>query len=85
MSNLVNVMKTVLGLKFDVRLFEAKNWVFEFNHQQMNTFEFVRCSKTDVRVRSMFDKMVFDLSLDNTNLEYPTGTNIDQRAQTQLR
>ena len=29
----------------------------------MNTFEFVRCSKNDVRVRSMFDKMVFDPSL----------------------
>ena len=26
-------------------------------------FEFVRCSKNDVRVRSMFDKMVFDPSL----------------------
>ena len=56
-------MKALLGSKFDVRSFEAKNWVFEFNHQQMNTFEFVRCSKTDVRVRSMFDKMVFDPSL----------------------
>ena len=31
---------------------------FEFNHQQMNTFEFVRCSKNDVRVCLMFDKMV---------------------------
>ena len=45
MSNLVNVMKTVLGSKFDVRSFEAKNRVFEFDHQQMNMFEFVRCSK----------------------------------------
>ena len=26
-------------------------------------FEFVRCSKNDVRVRSMFDKMVFNTSL----------------------
>ena len=48
---------------FDVRSFEAKNKVFEFDHQQMNTFEFVRCSKNDVRVRTMFDKMVFDTSL----------------------
>ena len=63
MSNLVNVVKTVLGSKFDVRSFEAKNRVFEFDHQQMNMFEFVRCSKNDVRVRSMFDKMVFDPSL----------------------
>ena len=29
----------------------------------MNTFKFLRCSKNDVRVRSMFDKMVFDPSL----------------------
>ena len=29
----------------------------------MNTFEFVRYSKNDVRVRSMFDDMVFDPSL----------------------
>ena len=29
----------------------------------MNMFEFVRRSKNDVRVRSMFDKMVFDPSL----------------------
>ena len=63
MSDLVNVVKALLGSKFDVRSFEAKNRVFEFDHQQMNTFEFVRCSKNDVRVRSMFDKMVFDPSL----------------------
>ena len=67
MSNLVNVVKTVLGSKFDVRSFEAKNRVFEFDHQQMNMFEFVRCSKNDVRVRSMFDKMVFDPSLNESN------------------
>ena len=30
----------------------------------MNTFEFVRCSKNDVRVRAMFDKTVFDSSLE---------------------
>ena len=29
---------------FDVRSFEAKKRVFEFDYQQMNTFEFVRCS-----------------------------------------
>ena len=63
MSDLVNVVKALLGSKFDVRSFEAKNRVFEFDHQQMNMFEFVRCSKNDVRVRSMFDKMVFDTSL----------------------
>ena len=44
MSNLVNVVKTVLGSKFDVQSFEAKNRVFEFDDQQENMFEFVRCS-----------------------------------------
>ena len=63
MSDLVNVEKAVLGSTFDFRSFEAKNRVFEFDHQQMNTFEFVRCSLNDVRVRLMFDKMVFDPSL----------------------
>ena len=63
MSKLVNVVKTLIGSKFDVRSFEAKNRVFEFDHQQMNMFKFVRCLKNDVRVRSMFDKMVFDPSL----------------------
>ena len=33
MSNLVNVVKALLGSKFDVRSFEAKNRVFEFDHQ----------------------------------------------------
>ena len=61
MSDLVNVVKTVLGSKFDVRSLEAKNRVFEFDHQQMNMFKFVQCSKNNVR--SMFDKMVFDPSL----------------------
>ena len=53
----------LLGSLFDVRSFKAKNKVFEFDHQQTNMFEFVRCSKNDVRVRSMFHKMVFDPSL----------------------
>ena len=48
---------------FEVRSFEAKNRVFEFNEKNMNMFEFVQCSKNDVRVRSMFDKMMFDPSL----------------------
>ena len=33
MSNLVNVVKALLGSKFDVRSFEAKNRVFKFDHQ----------------------------------------------------
>ena len=49
--------------EFDVRLFEAKNRVFEFDYQKMNMFEFVQCSKIGLRVRSMFDKMVFYTSL----------------------
>ena len=33
MSNLVNLVKALLGSMFDVCLFEPKNWVFEFDHQ----------------------------------------------------
>ena len=63
MSNLVNIVKALLGSKFDVQSFEAKNRVSEFDCQQMNTFEFVQCSKNDVRVCSTFDKTAFDPSL----------------------
>ena len=56
----VNLAKALLGSMFDVRSFEAKIRVFEFDHQEMNTFKFVRCSKNDVRVLSMFDKLVLD-------------------------
>ena len=45
MSNLVNLVKALLGSMFDVRSFEAKNRVFEFDYQKVNTFEFVRCLK----------------------------------------
>ena len=31
--------------KFDVRLFEAKDRVFEFDYQKTNMLESVRCSK----------------------------------------
>ena len=40
----------------------AKNRVFEFDYHKMNMFEFVRCSKNNVRVCSIFDKMVYDPS-----------------------
>ena len=33
MSNLVNLVKALLDSKFDVRSFEAKNKVFEFDHR----------------------------------------------------
>ena len=33
LSNLVNLVKAPLGSKFDVRSFEAKNRVFEFDDQ----------------------------------------------------
>ena len=33
------------GAMFDLQSFEAKNRVFEFNHQYMNAFEFLRFSK----------------------------------------
>ena len=45
MSNLVNLVKSLLGSMFDIRSFEAKNRVFEFDYQKMNTFEFVQCSE----------------------------------------
>ena len=51
MSNLVKLVKTVLGSKFDVRSFEAKNRVFEFDDQEENMLD------------KMFDKIVFDTSL----------------------
>ena len=46
MSNLVNIVNTVLGSKFDVRSFEAKNRVFEFDEH--------------VQIRSMFEKVIFE-------------------------
>ena len=48
---------------FDVRSFEPKNRVLEFDYQKMNMFMSVQCSKNDVQVRLIFDKMVFDLLL----------------------
>ena len=53
----------LLGSMFDVCPFEAKIQVFEFDHQLMNIYKFVGCSKNDVWVHSMFDKMMFDPSL----------------------
>ena len=55
---------------FDVRSFKAKNRVFEFDHQLINMFDFIRCSKNDVTVRSMFDKMVFNPSLQVSNTDW---------------
>ena len=44
----------LLGSMFDVRLFEAKIQVFEFNHLYMITFKFVRSlSSFDVRLREI--------------------------------
>ena len=49
---------------FNVRSFETKIQVFEFDHQQeMNVFEFVQCLKNEVQVQLMFDKMMFNPSL----------------------
>ena len=62
MSDLVNVVKALLGSKFDVRSFEAKNRVFEFDHQHMNMFEFVRCLKNDVRVSLLSDLIKYSKS-----------------------
>ena len=57
MSNLANIVRALLISVFDVRSFEAKLGC------SMNMFEFVRCSKNNVRVGLMFDEMVFDTSL----------------------
>ena len=59
---------------FDVLSFEAKSQ-FESDYQLMKMFESVRCSKNDVRVRSMFNKMVFDPSLIELEFVY-TGKEI---------
>ena len=68
MSNFINLVMDTLGSMFHVRLFEAKNRVFQFNYQKMNMFESIQCSKIDVPVCSMFDIMVFNPALhDNTN------------------
>ena len=50
---------------FNVHLSEAKKRVFEFDRQDLNTFEFVLRSKNDVQVCSMFNKMVFELTNNN--------------------
>ena len=39
---------------FDVSSFETKTRVFKFDHQQMNTFEFVLCLKNDVHQNLVF-------------------------------
>ena len=57
LSNLINLVKALLGLMLDVRPFKARNWMFEFDHLQMNTFELVLCSK-----------MMFNPSLANRTL-----------------
>ena len=48
---------------FDVCYNEAKNRVLQFDFQKMNMFKSVQCSKKDVQMHSMFDKMMFDPSL----------------------
>ena len=40
MSNLVNLVKSLLGLMLDVHSFKAKNRAFKFDDQYMNTFKF---------------------------------------------
>ena len=45
MSNLVNLVKALLGSMLDFCSFEAKNRVFKFDYQQMNIIEFIRRSK----------------------------------------
>ena len=56
MSNLVNLVTALLGSMWDFSSFEAKNRVFEVDHQWMNTFQFFRCLRNDVQISSMFNK-----------------------------
>ena len=63
MSNLKSLVKALLKSMFDVPLFEAKNWVLEFDHPLMNMFEFVQCSfvwsqSSGVRVWSSINERV---------------------------
>ena len=60
MSNLVNLVKALLGLKFDVRSFKARKKGVRVRSQ----------IDEHVRVRSIFDKMVFDPSLTFTVSEF---------------
>ena len=48
--------------KFDARSFEAKNRVFEFDYQKMNTFKSVRCSNTFDDLFSKSSEGLFGLS-----------------------
>ena len=52
-SHIRKSMFVELCSKFDVRSFEAKNRVFDY--QRMNTFVSIRCWKNDVRACSMND------------------------------
>ena len=45
--------------RFEIQLFEAKNRVFEFDYQTINTFEYVPCSKNYGQVCLMFGKVMF--------------------------
>ena len=60
---LSNLVKLVMGPTILCLMSEAKNWVFEFNHLQMNMSKFIQSSINDVQVCSMFNQMVFDSSL----------------------
>ena len=55
MNDFFKSSKGLSDSMFDVNSFEAKIQVFEIDHQLMNMFEFVRCLKNDVQVRTMFD------------------------------
>ena len=50
MSDLVNLVKALLGSMFEVHSFKHKIMVFEFDHKSVNTF--------DVRVHAMFYKII---------------------------
>ena len=53
MSDSLILIEVLIGSMFDVRSFYAKNRMFEFDYQKMNTFKSVRFSKNDVGVCSI--------------------------------
>ena len=66
MQHPVGIQKFLTTFEKSVIL-NSRNDLFDvcpkFGCFKMNMFWFVQCSKTDVQVSSMFDKMVFDPSL----------------------
>ena len=55
MRKLLNLVIYRTTFKIDVRFFEAKIRVLEFDYQKKNMLVLIQCSKNDIRVRLMLD------------------------------